>query len=48
LLLVATLHVDFDICKNFKEMMLQVDSCKGDLQDAESEEYTVLDLEITC
>jgi len=34
--------------KDFKEMMLQADNCKGDRQDAESEKYTVFDLEITC
>ena len=44
----GTLHVDFSFLKMFKEMMLQVDNSKGDLQDAKSEEYTVFDLEITC
>ena len=44
----GTLHMDFDFLKRFKEMMLQVDNCKGGLQDAEPEKYTVFDLEITC
>lgn len=40
--------MEFIFREKFQEMMLRVNSCEEELQHAEPEKYTVLDLEFTC